>query len=205
MRVEEKAALAAWREGKGPFWVDLESDDPEDMVEWLKKFGLDPDLLASIKAPDSTGRVLPLKNLVFFEYPALDDLGTPIQFAGLCFDRLLVTMHHQCHHPDREDALTSKLRLREGTCSGLVCALAISHSTLLRRATLALRDQTLKLSGTMDETPESVSREDILVLKRRLLDLDRMTDEEMAVFELLQTTDKPPLDLLHLAGFSIWR
>ena len=199
--IEEETALAAWREGQGPFWIDLESEDTGDVVAWLTGFGLDPDLLAACQASDSTGHLLPLDEAVFFEYPLPPpEAETPtVVFACLCLDRLVVTMHQKRFAAMHHEILTGKTRLRNATTSDLVCALALVQSQGLRRAVLSLRDRTRQMSSAMDDDPESVPLADILDLKRQLLDLDRITDEQMAVFDLLGVMDKPFLNLVRLA------
>lgn len=199
--VAEETALTGWRDGSGLYWIDLASDDAEAIIQWLTEFGLDSDIIATIRASDSTGRFLPLDDKVFFEYPAPDFAGNPNLFACICYEGLAISMHRQVSRPKHLEPLRSSIRLRDTSISGLVCALTVAHSTMLRRATLTLRDKAEALSETMDEQPESVPWEDILGLKRRVLELDRMTDEELAVFQMLGAMDKPHLNLIRLAEF----
>jgi len=201
--IEEGTALAGWREGKGAYWVALETPEPEEMIHWLTGLGLDPELLAAWRASDSTGKVLPLDQAVFFEYPvpAPDDLTATHVFACLCLDRLVITLHLQPIHPESKTDLLAKLRLRALNPSGLVCAIIVSHSQRLRRAALMLRDSSRKLADLMDDDGDAVRLEDIQALKRRLLDVDRMADEQMAVFEFLSVIDRPELNLVGLTTY----
>ena len=200
---DEATALAAWREGQGPFWIDLETGDTAAMVAWLTDLGLDPDLLAACQASDSTGRVLPLDEAVFFEYPvpATGGDSATIVFACLCLDRLVVTLHQEPTGGTYHELLAAKARLRAPTTSDLVCGMTVAQSVGLRRAALSLRDRARELSRVMDVEPESVPLEDILALKRQLLDLDRMADEQMSVFDILQAVDRPQLDLARLGDY----
>jgi Mg2+ and Co2+ transporter CorA len=201
--VEEEKALAAWRDGQGPFWIDLENQDRGPMAAWLGKLGIDQELVDLMGTVDSTGKVLPLDELIFFEYPVppLKDATTPATFACLTLDRLVITMHDRPVIAVEDEGVANRLRLREPTTSGLVCALAVMQSARLRRSALSLRDRARELAATMDVDPKTVPLEDILTLKGRLLDVDRMVDEQLAVFDVLEAIDKSHLDLVHLAEF----
>jgi len=200
--IEEDQALSDWREGQGPFWIDLENGDRGPQVAWVEKLGLDPDLIDQMKTADSTGKIIPLDDLIFFEYPVppLGDSTTAVTYACLVLDRLVITMHDRPIYDEVHEAVVHRFRLREATTSGLVCALAIVQSGHLRRDALSLRDRARELAAAMDVDPESVPLEDILDLKERLLDSDRMVDEQLAVFDILQAVDKPHLDLVQIAG-----
>lgn len=199
--VEEDQALGAWREGQGPFWIDLTNEGRGPFVAWLEKLGLGLDLVDQLKAADATGKVLPLDDLIFFEYPVppLGDATTAVTFACISLDRLVITMHDQPMVPEVDDGMVHRFRLGEATTSGLVCALAVLQSGRLRRAALELRDRARELAAAMDVDAESVPLEDILTLKGRLLDMDRMVDEQLAVFDILQAIDKIHLDLVQNA------
>jgi magnesium transporter len=101
--------------------------------------------------------------------------------------------------PEVDDGVVHLFRLGDATTSGLVCALAVLQSGRLRRAALELRDRARELAAAMDVDAESVPLEDILTLKGRLLDMDRMVDEQLAVFDILQAIDKIHLDLVQIA------
>ena len=46
MRPEAEAtALAGWRAGAGPYWIDIGGGGPEDVTVWLAGLGLEPGLL----------------------------------------------------------------------------------------------------------------------------------------------------------------
>jgi len=199
--IDESAALAGWRDGENSFWIDLESHDKEAITAWVANLGVDHEVMDAIKATDSTGWLVPLENMIYFEYPvpALDESAAPGLFSCLCLERLIVTIHRDPVLGERQENLIKRLQLSEPTISGLVCAMAVTQSTRLRRNALSLRDLARKMSAVMDDDPEAVSLEEILALKRRLLDMDRMADEQMAVFDLLQAVDKPELNLVRLA------
>jgi len=80
----ELAAVAGWRAGGGPYWVDLSGDRPEEALGWLGGLGLDPAVLDALQIGDDSPRILPLAESVFLAYPvaAADDAGTePVRCA----------------------------------------------------------------------------------------------------------------------------
>lgn len=198
MRPEaETTAVAAWRAGPGPYWIDLTGGRPEDVTAWLADLGLDPALLELMQIGDAETSVLPLVDAVFFAYPApAEDAGTPARFGCLCLDRLVITMHEQ---PARSSSLEqvpfAKLRLQEGSAAGVVCALAYVQSMRLRRDVVGLRREGDALVYRMDSDPEAVPPGQILALKRRVLALGGLVDEQLAVLEALKVSSKPPLPL----------
>lgn len=196
--VEEAEAVAAWRERRGAVWIDLECEDNDNLAEWLLGLGVDPALVSAARAPDSTGRVMPFPDSVFFEYPVPDAEGAPALVGCVALEGLVVTMHHRRIARDDDETILARMKLGEASISALVCAMVLNQSLRLRRAALGLRDQARRMSADMDDDPGSVPLTDILALKRRLLDTDRMADEQMAVFEIIQALDKPHLDLRSL-------
>ena len=128
--VEENAALAAWRDGQGPFWIDLENQDRGPIAAWLVKLDINQELIDQLSAADSLGKVLPLDELVFFEYPVppLDNETKPATFACLTLARLVITMQDRPVFTVEQGSVTNRLRLREPTTSGLICALAVMQS-----------------------------------------------------------------------------
>jgi len=198
--IEEESALSAWRDGGGHFWVDLESQDENEMIDWLAGLLEDREILAARRSRDFAGQVLLMDEVVFFEYPvpALDDPTKTVGFACLCLDRLIVTLHHEPILPAQSAELSAWLRLPEPTTSGLICAMIINQSQRLRRAALLLRDRNRELARLIEDDPDGVLPEDILNLRRHLLDVDRIADEQMAVFDVFEGIDKPMMSLVRL-------
>ena len=125
-----------------------------------------------------------------------DDDGTPARFGCLCLDRLVITMHEQpARSPLLEQVPFAKLRLQEGSVAGVVCALAHVQSMRLRRDVVGLRGEGDALVLRMDSDPEAVPPGQILALKRRVLALGGLVDEQLAVLEALKVSSKPPLPL----------
>ena len=204
MRLEAEAtAVSAWRSGAGPCWIDIEGGGPEAVTAWLAGLGLDAGLLDQLQIGDDATRFLPLAESLFVAYPvpAPEEGGAPAHFGVLCLDRLVITMHEQGEGPSGlDEAPLARLKLPEATTAGVVCALVLVHSARLRRQVVTLRRKGDALADRMDSHPGTVSLEEILALKRRVLALGGLVDEELAVFELLKASNRAALPLSRLAG-----
>jgi len=198
----EATAVADWRAGGGPYWIDIFGGGPEAVTEWLAGLGLDPGLLDLLQLGADETAILPLREAVFVSYPvpAGGDAQEPAYFRWLCLDRLVVTMHEQ---PESsavlERLLAAGARLREGTTAGVVCSLAVVQSTRLRRHVVSLRREGDVLADRMDSGPRAVSLEEILALKRRVLALGGLVDEELSVLQVLKVSDQATLRLDRVA------
>ena len=198
----EAAAIAAWRAGGGPFWIDVSSDEPAAVTAWLAGLGLDPGLIDLLEIGEDETRILPLAEAVFVAYPvpAGEEAWKPAHFACLCLDRLAITMHEPAAEPVVfEEAVLERTRLAEATTAGVVCALALVHAARLRRHVVALRGRGDALTDRMDSDPEGVPLEEILALKRRVLALGGLVDEELAVLQVLKASRGAALPLGPLA------
>ena len=203
MRPEAEAtALAGWRAGAGPYWIDIGGGRPEDVTAWLAGLDLDPGLLDLLHIGEDETRILPLAESVFFAYPVapVAEAGKPAHFRCLCLDRLVVTIHEQPEEsPAHDEGSVTKLKLPNGTTAGVACALTLLHSGRLRRLVVKLRREGDATVERMDQDPEAVPLAEILSLKRQVLALGDVLDEEFAVLEVLKAIDKPALPLARLA------
>lgn len=202
--VTEEEALSGWRQGKGPYWIDLEDGTVEEMISWCTGLDLDPKLLDLFQTGGHATKILPLDDAVYFEYPVIvegEKESTEI-FACLCLDGLVVSMHER---PDMLSKLAETpapdLKLQDPTTSYLVCAMIILQTTLLRRHSLELRDRARSLAELMDDDPESVPLAEIVALKRGILLLDGVSSDQLAAFDILKAVDKPTLNLAGLQEF----
>ena len=194
--------MAGWRAGAGPYWIDIGGGRPEDVTAWLAGLGLEPGLLDLLHIGEDDTRILPLAESVFFAYPVMPEAetGKPSHFGCLCLDRLVITMHEQPEEsPAPDEGPVTKLKLPNGTTAGVVCALTLLHSGRLRRLAVKLRRESDATVETMDLDPDAVSLAEILSLKRQVLALGGVLDEQFAVLEVLKAIDKPALPLLRLA------
>ena len=125
--LEEESTLAEWRDGQGTYWIDIEGKDRKAMEAWLTKLDLDPDLMAQLSAVDATGRVYPLGEALFFEYPIppRGDDQTPTIFACLCLEGLVVSIHDRPVVGGDHEFLAKNFRLRQPSVAGFVSDMAI--------------------------------------------------------------------------------
>jgi Mg2+ and Co2+ transporter CorA len=109
-------------------------------------------------------------------------------------------MHDEREGPSLlEEIPRTRLKLREGTTAGLLCAFAMIQSGRLRRDVVALRRQADVLAHRMDSDPWSVPLEEILASKRRVLALGGVVDEQLAVLEVLKASNLAVLPMGRLA------
>jgi magnesium transporter len=201
----EAAAIAAWRAGGGPYWIHLGGARPEDFLAWLAALGVDPELVDLFHVGADETRIVPLADAVFVAYPVPGEgkTGAAAHFGCLCLERLVVTAAADgAADPGAlvGDLPIARMRLREATNAGVVCALALVHSGRLRRHVVALRAEGDALADRMDSDPWAVSLREILALKRRVLALGGVVDEQLAVLQILKAADLAPLSLTRLAG-----
>jgi hypothetical protein len=198
----EATAVAGWRAGAGPWWIHLGGGSPAAVTAWLAGLGLDQGLLDLLLADPGETRIIPLPEAVFVAYPVPASVEgmPPDHFACLCLDRLVITMFDQAPSAPRL-ATTSiqDLKIPEPTTAGVVCALALAQASRLRRQVVALRGRGDALAGRMDSDPEAVPLEEILALKRQVLAMGGLADEELAVLEILKASRREVLPLQRLA------
>jgi len=203
MRPEgEAAAIAGWRAGEGTWWIDLASEASEPVVKWLAALGLDAGLIDLMQVGVDETRILPVAGSVFFAYPVPtgDQAREHDHFGCLCLERLVITMHDEVGGSLRlDEAMVGRFKLPAPTTAGVVSALALLHSSRLRRHVMTLRGAGDALAGRMDSDPESAQLEEILALKRRVLALGGVVEEELAVLELLKVSKQAALPLSQLA------
>jgi magnesium transporter len=182
-----------WSEGRDPVWIDVESRDADELRGLLKDLGFADDLVGHALLHDSTGRVIAHAEATFFEYPIPAPDGSAALVGFLVTEGLVTTFHRHALSDDFVAEVLARLEVPVPSTSGLVSAIVQNHALRLRRAALDLRDRAREAAALMDDDPEAVTLDDILALKRRLLDLDRMSDEQEAVFESLPGLEKPHL------------
>ena len=178
----EAAAIAGWKAGAGPYWVDLSGGEPDVVMAWLAGLDLDASLLDQLRLGDNETKFLPRQDAVFVAYPvpAAEGSGAHVHFSFLCLDRLLVTLRESPNGVPlpEEIPLESLLTFREPTTAGVVCTLAFVHATRLRRHVQRLRREGDALTSRMDSSPQTLALSEVLALKRQVLALDEVVDEE---------------------------
>jgi magnesium transporter len=199
--VDEAAALAAWRRGGGPHWIDLRDGRPDEVAAWLGALGLDGEALELVAAEGDESRFRPLADAVFIAFPVpSDERLRPDRFLCLCYDRLLVTVEER---PGKGGAVDEsplqRLKLPEATTAGLLCGLLLIQANRLRRRVVALRAEGDRLTDLMDTDPAAVPVAGILALRRGVLSLGGVVDDQLAVMEVLRACYQPTLQLGHLA------
>ena len=201
--VEFEGAVERWRAGSGPFWIDLESSEPTDHARILADVGFGEEIAGELLRSGHGVRVLTLDEALFFEFPTrvLGDPSELMSASFVCFDRLLVTLRDTRSEESTAFAggLVKRLAVRERSSSALACAVLVELSLDLRSRTSALRERTVAFSRQMDADPDAIDLQQILDLRREIIDLDAVADERSAVMDMLESCEHTAFDL---KGFS---
>jgi Mg2+ and Co2+ transporter CorA len=198
--VDEAAALAAWRRGGGPHWIDLRDGRPDEVAAWAGALGLDDEALALVAAEGDETRFRPLADAVFLAFPVPSgEPLRPARFLCLFLDRLLVTVEERPGKGAALDAVpVQRLKLPEASTAGLFCHLLGFQANQLRRQVVALRGEGDRLTELMDTDPAAVPVGRILALRRGVLSLGGVVDDQLAVMEVMRACDQPVVRLGHL-------
>ena len=193
--VEFDGAVERWRTGGGPFWIDVESLDRTDRARILSDVGLAEELADELLRSGNAARVLPLDEALFLEFPTrvLGDPPELMSVSFVCFDRLVVTFRGAGPTDSAAivEDLVKRLIVRERSTAALVGAVLVELAIDLRHRTSALREQTVTFSRRMDADPEAIELQEILDLKREIVDLDAVADERGAVMDMLESIEHP--------------
>jgi magnesium transporter len=175
-------------------WVDVASATREEATGILAGFELQEELIRAILERGHAARTMPFEGGLFFELP-LEITGHPPELtsvAFVCCERLLVTIRGEIRNAanwvNADDA--ELLDLGERTTPSLVSALLVELSIRLRARCVDVRLALTELSERLDDDPESVSVDEITALKRRLFDLDAVSEERTESLETLQSSDR---------------
>jgi Mg2+ and Co2+ transporter CorA len=202
-KADTDACLERWRAGGGPFWIDAQDADPQEQDKLLSDLGIEPEVASNFLQSGHASRVVPLANVVFFEFP-LHVAGEPPQvksIAVVCLERLVVTL---CTDPVPQtlwagENMVAQLPVQDPSVSAIVCTLLVAQSIQIRRASLGLRNRVFRLAEDMDRDPEGVKIADVLDLKHEVTNLDAIVDERLAIMENIGHIRKEVLDLVRLA------
>jgi magnesium transporter len=179
---------------RGTVWIDIESPSPGDVEQSLQDFGLDPELIGQLVELGHAARTIVFAGGVFFEIP-LEIAGQPAEIksaAFVCLDHVLVTfrggLDGAASWIQPEESL--KLEVSDPSPVALACVLLVELSVALKRNSLDVRRTIADLADRLDREPTAVAMDEILQVKRRLYDLDAVSEEREAAIESLQTVDR---------------
>ncbi len=197
----EVDVLQRWRAGQA-CWIDFTDARSEELAAWLSSAGVAADVVEQLAVEQDHLRILPQPDVVVMSLPvhAAADGSSPAHFRFACVERLLVTWHRGAgtgswlDHP-----LLRRGRLPDPSAAGVICALAVIHASRIRRDVIALRHEEEHLADRMQADPWSVPFEEVLALKRRVLALGGVVDEQLAVLEVLKVSRHPLLPLSRIA------
>jgi magnesium transporter len=202
--MSSEASVDLWKQGEGPYWIDITAYQPKELEEWLRDLNVCDLAIQFCVEPRSIGRVIPLNDATIFDFPIHSvSSGTEQDHSVsfLCLQNLIVTMHIGPYaNADRLiRALASQLRLSKASTAALVCLLLASESARVAQMVDELRAVVFKLDERMDHDPDSVDADEIREQRRKLRAFDTVTNGQTACFELLKAFDMPFFDIVDLA------
>jgi magnesium transporter len=202
--VDGASVVKRWRDGEGPFWIDVESPDREDRGRVLSDLGISQGLVDELLESGHAPRVLPLDEALCFEFPTQIS-GDPPELKSIllvCIERLIVTFHEMPSRVPAESRaeVVSRIAFEGGSTSELLCALLVASSIDLRRRCADLREAAVSLSRRMEADPAAVELVEVLDLKREIVDLDGATEERAVILEMVGSLKHPVFDLTQAVG-----
>jgi Mg2+ and Co2+ transporter CorA len=175
-------------------WIDVESPTRDEAAALLARFRVDRELIEQFLETGHAARTLALNGGLFFELP-FEITGQPAELKSavfICLDRVLVTLRGEIRDAGSwvTPSEASSLDFGDGSAPILVSTLLIELSLRLRSQSLDGRRRLTELAERLDEDLESVSVEEIVSLKRRIFDLDAISEERSASLESLGPAER---------------
>lgn len=202
-RVELSEVLPRHREGS-TLWVDVEVESRSEPAGLLADLGIAAEWIDIFLQPVHAARTIPFDGGVFFELP-LGITGQPAELQSAAFvylDRVVVSLHGRSDGPKGWIDLTrtAQLDLGDGDATTLLCALLVELSVQHRRKTLEVRRVLTELADRLDVNLDAVSSEEVARVKRRIVDLDAISEEREAALESLRDLARCFHDSTDFAG-----
>jgi len=203
-KTETASALQRLSSGHGSFLIVADGGTPDEVIDWIRSTGLDPEIIDVFVKRGQNVKFLPLDKAIFFELPYVTTDNPDESFLStfICVDRLVIQIRDSSAAPleyDDFSAISKLSSLREASTSALICSLLTGESTVVRGLTLALQTRARRLATRMDVDPSSVALDEIVALKRSIRDLDETVSEQLAVMTLLKVVQGKVLDLVGIA------
>jgi Mg2+ and Co2+ transporter CorA len=170
------------------------SDAPDAASSILSKIGLDRELIEDILESGHAPRIIPCSDGLVFQIP-LEISGEPAELqsaAFICLERALITLRREVHEPSNwvDTSDHSWIDLGDGSGISLAGALMVELSVNLRRQSLEVRRKLADLADRLDTNPRAVSLEEIVQLKRKIFDVDAVSEEREAILESLHSANR---------------
>ena len=175
---------------RGGIWLDAGNPTREELTALLDMLAVHPEVRERVLDP-SPSNVTPVDGAVMFDLPRTIE-GTP---PGLKVDSFVilsgsvVTFRGIGMDTQVQEAreLAVDLDLGGNETADLVASIVVRFSKALRAQSLHLRAEVRLLATRLEEDPGKVSLQEIMGLKRTVLDLEAAAEERESVLEGLAT------------------
>jgi Mg2+ and Co2+ transporter CorA len=189
--------LQQWLSDQDHVWVDLESNDVEEIESSLIDLQVPDHILGRLREQQFDGRLALIDDLLFLELSVqkswTDQL--PAKLSVLCRQNSLLTIHG--------DALTEFAETIRGatptddriaTASDLLCSIIERAVTQSGLVAVTGQEGLRRLIRVLDEQPTELKLQSVFDVARRVDNLAQMYEAHSACLESLQTIDTPAFD-----------
>eukprot|EP00545_Synedropsis_sp_CCMP1620_P009573 CAMPEP_0119018626 /NCGR_PEP_ID=MMETSP1176-20130426/19884_1 /TAXON_ID=265551 /ORGANISM="Synedropsis recta cf, Strain CCMP1620" /LENGTH=383 /DNA_ID=CAMNT_0006972661 /DNA_START=197 /DNA_END=1345 /DNA_ORIENTATION=+ len=212
----EEALKAGAVGGGGSFWIDVDADerDEEELREWLQSLHLSPFLTSRLAEPAHTwnSHVIALRSsslAIIRILPWREDAPDTLHhLAALKSKGLLLTFTSSHRHATGGLGAAAMKHMEEPECipqgssSGALLAWLLFHVERTAQFMREVRTCTVELDNQMDKDPTSVSLDDVIDVKDRLLRVLSVAEEQAECVATLTKVenDSASLDFSKIRG-----
>jgi magnesium transporter len=201
---DSEACLERWRAGKGCYWIDIQGSETEERIRWLGALDLRPSILRNCREIGNHTHVVPLRDQLFLEFSTFTQGPNPRRaaLAFVCLKDLVITLHKEpLDDPSDIQIRLEEMELSTMTTAALVYAISLRQSLRTTRAAQAISARVAAIDARLDQDPDDVGIGEIVEQKRAVLDLDDISSEQAALFDVLSNTDGNVLEIAGLGSF----
>lgn len=193
------AFLGTFRDGKSYYWIDIENPNPASLEEFLSFLELHPLVLEACLDPAGTSRVAPYQQSLFIKFSIHLGSDIPRQsfLSIICLPQAVITVHEKSFSTIESIAKEFSSAVRFHTFSTAAIVYQILDRLIDEDLAIVLkaRRDIESLEEAIDEAPDSVQIEQILMLKQRVARLSITCEDQRYCVTALQTIESDVFDI----------
>ncbi len=175
---------------EGPLWVDVANSRRPQIGEVLDALNVPPSLRDRVVEPSPTG-VTRLPEGLAFDFPrGIAGLPPELKLDSFVFfgGSILTFRGIEIVDPVRDvSELAASVSIDGNAAVSLAAPILVEFSQQLRADVIRLRNEVRLIATRLDDAPETVALQEILSLKRHLLDMEATAEERAHVMQVLTT------------------
>ena len=196
VEVPLEAGSPAWFTDPVHRWLDLEAPEEEELNEFLEPLKIDLEMLRSRMDPVSNMLVEVFDNLLFLRIPTQGPsaAGDFTNISLLCLPTTLVTIHREPLPAisDLASRLSGQIRLKSATTSALIYQVIGRLVAENFFAFGGCRQNQEALSKRMIEDSDSITPEDIFILRQQITNIGDANEDHAFCVDVLQKMGSTP-------------